>query len=63
MKQQILFAVRIGNADWEEELITEDAQKIEAASQWAKANGFDRLRVATIDISTPPNFANTINKR
>jgi hypothetical protein len=46
---KILFAVRKGNEDWREELITEDESKIDAASVWARENGFDRLRVAEIE--------------
>lgn len=59
---KILFAVKIGDEDWQEQLITEHEDQIEAASKWAEANGFNRLRVADIDLSAPPNFAKTINK-
>lgn len=55
---KILFAVKTGDEDWQEQLITEQEDKIEAAKQWAKANGFDRLRVADVDLSKPPDFAN-----
>ena len=58
---KILFAVKIGDEDWQEQLITEQEEHIEAASQWAKENGFDRLRVAEIDLSTPPDFSSTLN--
>lgn len=50
---KILFAVKVGGEDWQEELITELPERIEAASAWAKANGFDRLRVATIADGAP----------
>lgn len=60
MVTKVLFATRVGAEDWQEQLITEDESKIEAASAWAKANGFDRLRVATIDLSEPPDFRKTI---
>lgn len=50
-----LFAVRIGNEDWQEELITEDETRIKAASAWALANGFDRLRIIDVD-EKPPQF-------
>lgn len=53
---KILFAVRVGNEDWREEVITEDEDRIEAAKEWASANGFDRFRVAEIDLDTPPKF-------
>ena len=52
---KILFAVKIGDEDWQEQLITDAEDRIPAASEWARANGFDRLRVADID-DTPPDF-------
>lgn len=57
---RILWAVRIGNEDWEEELITEVESRIPAASEWAKANGFDRLRIADVDLSVKPDFRNVL---
>jgi len=59
---KILFAVRIENEDWQEELITEDESRIEPASQWALANGFDRLRIADIDETTAPNFGACVKR-
>ena len=59
--ETLLYATRIGQPSWTEELITNRAEQIEAATVWAKANGFDRLRVATFDGVSIPNFANTIN--
>ena len=50
---KILFAVRVGNEDWQEELITEVAERIEAAKLWAAANGFDRFRIAEISDEAP----------
>jgi len=60
---RILFAVKVGDADWQEQLITENSEydRIAEASVWAEANGFDRLRVADIDLSTPPDFTKTLN--
>ena len=60
---KILWAVRDGNEDWEEELITEVEDRIQAASKWAKANGFGRLRVATVDLSVAPDFRNVLSKK
>lgn len=51
--ETILYAVRIGNEDWQEEIITTVADRIPAATEWAKANGFDRFRVSTFDGSSP----------
>jgi hypothetical protein len=56
---RILFAVRKENEDWQEELITEDEAKIDAASVWARENGFDRLRVAEIE-DGKPDFGKTV---
>jgi hypothetical protein len=59
-KVKILWATPIGAPDYEEQLITEQSDKIAEASKWAKANGFDRLRVAAIDLDTPPDFTKTL---
>lgn len=61
MKVKTLWATKIGDEDWQEQLITESEKDIPAASEWAKQNGFDRLRIAVIDLSTPPNFGKTVN--
>jgi len=58
---KILWAVKKGSEDWEEELITEVESRIPAASKWAVDNGFDRLRIATVDLSVAPDFRNTVS--
>ena len=58
---KILWATKIGEPDHHEQLITEQSDKIEPASKWAIDNGFDRLRVADVDLTTVPDFAGTIN--
>lgn len=57
--ETILFAVRKGEPDWNEVLITNNPDKIEDAKKWALANGFDRLRVSKIDMMEKPNFEKT----
>jgi hypothetical protein len=57
---KVLFAVPIFAEDWMEELITDVEDRIPLAAEWARANGFDRLRVADIDDSLP-DFAGTLN--
>ena len=49
----VLWATKIGEPDYNEQLITENSSQIEDAKKWALANGFDRLRVLTIDNSKP----------
>ena len=46
-EETILYAVKIGAQDCQEEIITMHADRIEAAKAWATANGFDRFRVWT----------------
>lgn len=57
---KILYGVRIGDEDWQESIITEVEARIPAATAWAKANGFDRLRVADIVEGAAPDFAGTV---
>lgn len=60
--QKLLWGTRKGEPDYMEQLITEREDRIEAATQWAKDNGFDRIRVSTWDGSAP-NWGNTLNVR
>jgi DNA polymerase III sliding clamp (beta) subunit (PCNA family) len=57
--ETILFAVRKGEPDWNEVLITNNPDKIEDAKKWALANGFDRLRISKIDMMEKPDFKKT----
>ena len=52
----VLWATRKGEADWKEDLITSNAEQILFAMQWAKQNGFDRLRIAVYQDGEAPNF-------
>ena len=52
----ILWATKIGEPNSNEQLITEDHNQIENARKWALENGFDRIRVSKVDMSTKPNF-------
>ena len=60
--ETILFAVKKGEPDWNEVLITNNPAKIEDAKKWALANGFDRLRVSKIDMNEKPDFEKTFAK-
>ncbi len=60
--ETVLYGVKIGDEDWQEQIITTNPKAIESAKAWAKANGFDRLRVAKIDLSVPPDFRKAVNK-
>lgn len=58
-RETVLFAVRKGEPDYNEVLITNNPDRIEDAKKWALANGFDRLRVSTIDMREKPDFRKT----
>lgn len=58
---KVLFATKKGEPDYMEQLITEKSEAINDASKWALVNGFDRLRIATIDLGKKPEFTKTIN--
>jgi len=58
-KMKILWATKIGAPDYEEQLITEVEARIEAASTWARNNGFDRLRISEFN-GEKPNFVKAI---
>jgi hypothetical protein len=56
---KILWAVKKGDPDWKEQIITEKEERIEDAKKWATENGFDRFRIQMVDLSTPPDFKKT----
>jgi len=58
---KVLFACKVGESDWAEELITEDESQFEAAQKWATANGYDRFRIAKIQLNKPLDFLTTLN--
>ena len=63
--ETILYGTRIGEPSWKEDIIyggpagkaTDDM--IARATEWATANGFDRLRVSQFD-GTAPDFTAVI---
>lgn len=59
--KRVLWAVKIGDPSWAEQLITDKEENIEPAKEWASANGFDRFRIAVID-NEKPDFTKTLNK-
>jgi len=62
MKETALWATKIGEPSWKEDLITSttDPAKLAAARMWAERNGFDRIRTSNFDGSLP-DFAQTVN--
>ena len=62
--EKVLWARRKGAEKWQEEIITSttDAAHLAKAKKWATDNGFIGLRVETLNLSTPPNFAGTVRR-
>jgi predicted GNAT family N-acyltransferase len=58
----VLWATKIGEPDYNEQLITENSSQIENAKKWAIENGFDRIRVSKIDMSSKPDFTQGFKK-
>lgn len=60
---KILWATKIGDPNWAEQLITENEAKIPDAIKWCELNGFDRIRIAEIDLNKKPNFISTLKTK
>lgn len=66
--ETLLYGCKIGEPGHMEEILFESKgyvnkeELMEKGKQWAAANGYDRLRIAVVDLSTPPNFAATVRK-
>jgi len=66
MKETLLYGCKIGQPNYMEEVLYEckgyvnQSEVMAKGEQWAKANGYDRLRIAVIDLSIPPNFLKAI---
>lgn len=58
--ESVLFAVKVGEPSYMEEVICTKPEHFENAKKWAKENGFDRLRIAHIDVNEKPDFRKTI---
>ncbi len=66
-KETLLYGCKIGQPNYMEEILYEckgyvnHEELMTKGATWAAANGYDRLRVAVIDLSVKPDFAGTIN--
>lgn len=61
MTEYVLWAVKRGDEDWQEQIITTCRERRDAAKQWATQNGFDRFRECEVNLDTPPDFRSTLN--
>lgn len=68
MNELTLWATKIGDEEWQEQLITSvpdtvlGKAKLEQAKAWAIAQGFHNIRVSKFVYGEMPNFTKTLNK-
>ena len=66
MKETLLYGCKIGQPDYMEEILYQckgyvnKEEVMNKGKQLADKNGYDRLRISIIDLSTPPNFIKSI---
>lgn len=66
MKETLLYGCKIGQPNYMEEVLYEckgyvnQSEVMAKGKLWADANGYDRLRIAVIDLSITPNFIKAI---
>ena len=63
MKEKILYGTRKDQPDWKEEIITVNEKHFQQAKLWARINGFDRFRVAIIDLRVAPDFTKCVKEK
>jgi hypothetical protein len=67
-KETLLYGCKIGQPNYMEEILYQckgyvnQEEVMSKGKEWADKNGYDRLRIAVIDLSIPPNFISAIKK-
>ena len=67
MKETLLYGCKIGQPNYMEEILYQckgyvnHDEVMNKGKEWAKVNGYDRLRISVVDLSIPPNFKATVN--
>ncbi len=60
--ETVMWGVKDGDEDWQEVILSTQPERFETVKVLAAKDGFGRFRIAVVDLSTPPNFAKTINR-
>lgn len=66
MKETLLYGCKIDDPNYMEEILYEckgyvnHEELMKKGNEFAAKNGYDRLRIAVIDLGTPPDFTKTI---
>jgi len=64
--ETLLYGCKIDQPDHMEEILyqckgyTNKEELMAKGQEWAEKNGYNRLRIHTVDLSTPPNFTKAI---
>ncbi len=61
MKEKILYGTKKNEADYMEEVISTQPHRFDKVIKMATDCGYDRFRVAEIDLSCQPDFVGAIN--
>lgn len=61
MIEKVLYGIRKGQPDYMADIITTNEKRFDEAKAWAIENGFDRFRIAEIDLSVKPDFTKCLN--
>lgn len=66
MKETLLYGCKIGDPGYMEEILYQckgyvnREELMKTGETWAAKNGYDRLRISVIELSTPPDFSATV---
>lgn len=69
MTETLLYGCKIGEPSYMEDILyqckgyTNKDELMAKGQQWAAENGYDRLRIAVVDLSTPPDFIGAIKTK
>lgn len=56
----VLWGVKEGDEDWMETILSTQPERFEAVKAMAARDGWGRFRVATIDLTTTPDFTKAV---
>lgn len=68
MTETLLYGCKIADPDYMEEILyqckgwTNKEELMNKGQEWADKNGYNRLRISVVDLSIPPDFANTLKR-
>lgn len=65
MTEYVLYATKKGDEDWQEEIIAVDTKpatdsEMTEIRRILEAKGYNRIRVAVVDLSQPPSFGRSV---